>query len=101
MNINDAFTQAAKQNGTAAEYQLAGAVMIADAINRLAAAQERQAEIQEKQWELASGMMDKMAPMVDKTVKMMDTAIDEHNEGEAWKRRNSLDQGDDEEDNGS
>jgi len=55
--------------------------LIADAINRLAAAQERQAEIQEKQWALASGMMDKMGPMVDKTMEMMD----DRDDADTWK----------------
>ncbi len=105
MNMNDAMIQAGREcggNDVRSQCELAGAALIADAINRLAKAQERQADIQEKQWQLTSGMMEKMGPMVDKTTEIMDNAINEQNEGEKWKRRGSLGQGDDnEEDNGS
>lgn len=92
MDMSDALTQVGRMNGTTGEYQLAGAAMIADAINRLAAAQERQAEIQEKQFELATGMMKKMTPMMDKTSQMMDREISDQEEGEEWKRGNKDDE---------
>lgn len=96
MNMKEAMTQAEKccsSDDIRSQSALASGAMVADAINRLAKAQERQAEIQERQWQLTSGMMDKMGPMMDKTLEVMN----EETEGENWKKGSQGFGGDDEE----
>ena len=64
------------------EATIYGAILMSDALNRLASAQERQADILEKQWALANGMMDKLTPMMDKSMEMMD----DETKGDSWKK---------------
>ena len=62
--------------------------MVADATNRLAAAQEIIANVQKVQMEASLGMMGKLGPMLDKSLE----ALEREEEGEEWKNRGDKDE---------
>lgn len=73
-----------RKNSEAIGLAIAGK-LVADAINKLAKAQERQADIAEKQWKLNSGMMATVSPMMKNMGELTQKMKDDLDKEDSWR----------------